>query len=106
MMRTTRGSGAPVRSAEAISARASGSRLLSSANGMRGINVVCPVISSDRFEAKPLHLVHVHAFEADELRRAGAPRRMQVGLVVEIGRARGELVGAHRLRLAGLVGAR
>ena len=42
MMRTTRGSGAPVRSAEAISERASASRLSSSMKASLGINVVCP----------------------------------------------------------------
>src|ERR1043165_7809125 len=103
MMRTTRGSGAPVRSAEAMSACASRSRSCSSLKASRGISVVRPCFSgSDRLEAKSLDSVHVRAFQADQLRRAVAPRRVEVALVVEVGRARRELVGAQRLRLARL----
>ena len=40
---------------------------------------------ADRLEFQPLDAVHVHPFDADELRRPAAQRRMQVALVVEIG---------------------
>src|SRR5687768_17309044 len=95
MMRTTRGSGAPVLSAEAMSARFSASISCSSMNRSLGI--------SDRLELEPLDPVHVHSLDADELRRSAAPGRVQVPLVVQIGVARRELVGAQRPRLAGLV---
>src|ERR1044071_8239795 len=76
-----------------------------SARAPSGKSGSVPDFGSDRFEAKPLDAVHVRAFEADELRRAGAARRVEVALVVEVGGAGRELVGAQRLRLARLVGA-
>src|SRR5205807_3796277 len=49
-------------------------------------------IAPDRFD--------VLALDADQPGRSGAPRRMQVALVIDIGVARGELVVADRARLA------
>src|SRR4029077_2142730 len=46
-------------------------------------------------------LLDVAALDPDKPGRPGAPRRMQIALVVDVGVARGELVVAHRPRLAG-----
>src|SRR5437870_1500732 len=97
MMRTTLGSGAPLRSAEAISARASASSACSSAKRSRG--------TSDRLEAQALDAVHVHAFEPDQTGGALAAGRMQVALVVQVHRSRSELVSARCFGAARLVGA-
>src|SRR5438067_12951081 len=97
MMRTTRGSGAPVRSADAIRARFSTSSSPSSMERSLGI--------SHPLEFQPLDPVHVHAFEADEPGRAFAAGRMQIAFVIEVGGARRELVGSQRLRLSRPLGA-
>src|SRR5262249_60026114 len=65
----------------------------SGAGGIIGVSSYAFKLSRP-FVGQALHLVHVRAFDADELGRAFPARRVQVALVVDVGHARLERVDA------------